>query len=84
MKKITKKLDSQFNIIAQIICGILLSVFFLTCLYYFVKYANITHVITFALVLFMIILLIVIGILLTLNGIDELLSLPSDDKVKHD
>ena len=76
--------DKRWNIIAQIICGILLSVFFFICLYYFVKFANITHFIAFALVLFMIILLIVIGILLTLNGIDELLSPPSDDKVKHD
>ena len=76
--------DQKWNITGQIICGILLSVFFFICLYYFIKYANITHVIAFALVLFMIILLIVIGILLTLNGIDELLSSPPDDKVKHD
>ena len=74
-------LRKQFwNIIGQILCGTLLAVTFLICLYYFIKFANITHVITFALVLFMIILLIVIGILLALNGIDELLSSPPEDK----
>lgn len=74
-------LRKQFwNIIGQILCGTLLAVTFLICLYYFIKLANITHVIAFALVLFMIILLIVIGILLALNGIDELLSPPPEDK----
>ena len=74
-------LRKQFwNIIGQILCGTLLAVTFLICLYYFIKLANITHVIAFALVLFMIILLIIIGILLALNGIDELLSPPSEDK----
>lgn len=74
-------LRKQFwNIIGQIFCGTLLAVAFLICLYYFIKLANITHVITFALVLFMIILLVIIGILLAMNGIDELLSPPSEDK----
>ena len=74
-------LRKQFwNIIGQILCGTLLAVTFLICLYYFIKLANITHVVAFALVLFMIILLVIIGILLALNGIDELLSPPSEDK----
>lgn len=74
-------LRKQFwNIIGQILCGTLLAVVFLICLYYFIRFANITHVVAFALVLFMIILLIIIGILLALNGIDELLSSPPEDK----
>ena len=74
-------LRKQFwNIIGQILCGTLLAVTFLVCLYYFIKFANITHVVAFALVLFMIILLIIIGILLALSGIDELLSSPPEDK----
>lgn len=74
-------LRKQFwNIIGQILCGTLLAVAFLICLYYFIRFANITHVVAFALVLFMIIILIIIGILLALNGIDELLSPPSEDK----
>ncbi len=72
--------DRRWNIIGQIICGTLIAILFLIVLYYFIKLANITHVVTFALVLFMIILLIVIGTLLALNGIDELLSPPPDDK----
>ena len=72
--------DRQWNIIGQIICGTLIAILFLIVLYYFIKLANITHVVTFALVLFMIILLIVIGTLLALNGIDELLSPPPDGK----
>ncbi len=72
--------DRQWNIIGQIICGTLIAILFLIVLYYFIKLANITHIVTFALVLFMIILLIVIGTLLALNGIDELLSPPPDDK----
>ena len=72
--------DRQWNIIGQIICGTVIAILFLIVLYYFIKLANITHVVTFALVLFMIILLIVIGTLLALNGIDELLSPPPDDK----
>ena len=74
-------LRKQFwNIIGQILCGTLLAVVFLICLYYFIRFANITHVVAFALVLFMIIILVIIGILLALNGIDELLSPPSEDK----
>ena len=74
-------LRKQFwNIIGQILCGTLLAVTFLVCLYYFIKFANITHVVAFALVLFMIILLIIIGILLALSGIDELLSSHPEDK----
>ena len=72
--------DRRWNIIGQIICGTVIAILFLIVLYYFIKLANITHVVTFALVLFMIILLIVIGTLLALNGIDELLSPPPDDK----
>ena len=72
--------DRQWNIIGRIICGTVIAILFLIVLYYFIKLANITHVVTFALVLFMIILLIVIGTLLALNGIDELLSPPPDDK----
>ena len=72
--------DRRWNIIGQIICGTLIAILFLIVLYYFIKLANITHVVTFALVLFMIILLIVIGTLLALNGIDEFLSPPPDDK----
>ena len=72
--------DRRWNIIGQIICGTLIAILFLIVLYYFIKLANITHVVTFALVLFMIILLVIIGILLALNGIDELLSPPSEDK----
>lgn len=72
--------DRRWNIIGQIICGTLIAILFLIVLYYFIKLANITHIVTFALVLFMIILLIVIGTLLALNGIDELLSPPPDDK----
>lgn len=72
--------DRRWNIIGQIVCGTLIAILFLIVLYYFIKLANITHVVTFALVLFMIILLIVIGTLLALNGIDELLSPPPDDK----
>ena len=74
-------LRKQFwNIIGQIFCGTLLAVTFLICLYYFIKLANITHIVAFALVLLMIILLIVIGTLLALNGIDKLLSSPPEDK----
>ena len=72
--------DRRWNIIGQIVCGTLIAILFLIVLYYFIKLANITHVVTFALVLFMIILLVIIGILLALNGIDELLSPPPDDK----
>ena len=72
--------DRRWNIIGQIVCGTVIAILFLIVLYYFIKLANITHVVTFALVLFMIILLIVIGTLLALNGIDELLSPPPDDK----
>lgn len=72
--------DRRWNIIGQIVCGTLIAILFLIVLYYFIKLANITHIVTFALVLFMIILLIVIGTLLALNGIDELLSPPPDDK----
>ena len=72
--------DRRWNIIGQIICGTVIAILFLIVLYYFIKLANITHIVTFALVLFMIILLIVIGTLLALNGIDELLSPPPDDK----
>lgn len=69
----------ESNIIAQILCGILLSGFFLVCLYYFIKYANILKVIHFVLVLTMIIILIVVGIILFLKGIDSLLSPPDKD-----
>ena len=79
-----KHTSYKSNIIGQIFCGVLISSTFLICLFYFIKYAKIVHFISFAIVLIMIILLIIIGILLTLNGIDELLSPPSDDKVKHD
>ena len=72
--------DRRWNIIGQIVCGTLIAILFLIVLYYFIKLANITHVVTFALVLFMIILLVVIGTLLALGGIDELLSPPPDDK----
>ena len=72
--------DRRWNIIGQIVCGTVIAILFLIVLYYFIKLANITHIVTFALVLFMIILLIVIGTLLALNGIDELLSPPPDDK----
>ena len=72
--------DRQWNIIGQIICGTVIAILFLIVLYYFIKLANITHIVAFALVLFMIILLVIIGILLALNGIDELLSPPSEDK----
>lgn len=72
--------DRRWNIIGQIVCGTVIAILFLIVLYYFIKLANITHIVTFALVLFMIILLIIIGTLLALNGIDELLSPPPDDK----
>lgn len=72
--------DRRWNIIGQIVCGTLIAILFLIVLYYFIKLANITHVVTFALVLFMIILLVVIGTLLALGGIDEFLSPPPDDK----